>query len=147
MHELMACMASVLILCLFITQAAAGTNTFIEAAYCERKISEYTSEEYTEEEVPAATEELKDELEKMPGVMAEIKGDKLDIRLDGVIGPAEALGITDNSIHIEKDLKLKIRKEEDVQHDGIDGDSPYDDSSYQDADGDESDADILDVNN
>ena len=97
--------------------------------------------------MPAATEELRDELEKMPGVMAEIKGDKLDIRLDGVIGPAEALGITDNSIHIEKDLKLKIRKEEDVQHDGIDGDSPYDDSSDQDADGDESDADILDVNN
>ena len=53
MHELMACTASVLILCLFITQAAAGTNTFIEAAYCERKISEYTSEEYTEEEAEA----------------------------------------------------------------------------------------------
>ena len=41
MHELMACVASMIIMTMFILQTAANTNTFIEAVYCERTISEY----------------------------------------------------------------------------------------------------------
>lgn len=141
----MACTASVIILSLFIAQAAANTNIFIEAAYCERVISEYTSVEYSREEIADNTEKLKKDLEKMPGVRAEISGGKLSIYLDGVIGPASALGIEDNSLHIEKELELKIKEKEDEQSYYNDGDHHDTDAANEGADGNESYDDPGDV--
>lgn len=146
MHELIACTASVIILTLFIAQTAANTNTFIEAAYCERVISEYCEEECSEEELIEKTEELKADLERMPGVRAEVKGGKLDIYLDGIIGPAGSLGITDNSICVEKELKFKVRENENEQSDDDSGDLDVADDPEQDTDGNDYPADPGNVN-
>ena len=146
MHELIACMASVIILTLFIAQTAANTNTFIEAAYSERVISEYCEAECSEEELIEKTEELKADLERMPGVRAEVKGGKLDIYLDGIIGPAGSLGITDNSICVEKELKFKVRENENEQSDDDSGDLDVADDPEQDTDGNDYPADPGNVN-
>ena len=143
MHELMACTASVLILSLFILQTAANTNTFIEAVYCERTISDYLSEEYDKDEMQDRMTEMKEKLEMMPGIKAELEGNRLDLYLEGVIGPANALGITDNCIHIEKKLELKEKAEENEEHDDFSGYPDDPDASEQDADGDER-TDIID---
>ena len=60
MHELMACVASMIIMTMFILQTAANTNTFIEAVYCERTISEYMEEEYAEDEIPEKLKKYQD---------------------------------------------------------------------------------------
>ena len=137
MHELMACTASILILTLFILQTAANTNTFIEAVYCERIITDYVSEEYDEDEIPDRMEEMKEKLGKMPGIKAELNGNTLDLYLEGVIGPANALGVTDDSIHIEKELELKAKVKENEESDGDGRDTDNTGASEQVSDGDE----------
>ena len=137
MHELMACTASILILTLFILQTAANTNTFIEAVYCESVIRDYVSEEYDEDEIPDRMEEMKEKLEMMPGIKAELKGSTLDLYLEGIIGPANALGVKDNRIHIEKELELKAKVKEDEKSDGDGGDIDNADASEQVSDRDE----------
>ena len=145
MHELMACVASMIIMTMFILQTAANTNTFIEAVYCERTISEYMEEEYAEDEIPEKLKELKEDLEKMPGVRADFAGNGLDLFLDGVIGPAKALGIGDNSIHIERELELKTKAVEDEESYNSGGDPYAADASEQDPDGDDLDDDLNDI--
>ena len=145
MHELMACVASMIIMTMFILQTAANTNTFIEAVYCERTISEYMEEEYAEDEIPEKLKELKEDLEKMPGVRADFAGNGLDLFLDGVIGPAKALGISDNSIHIERELELKTKAVEDEEPYNSGGDPYAADASEQDPDGDDLDDDLNDI--
>ena len=145
MHELMACVASMIIMTMFILQTAANTNTFIEAVYCERTISEYMEEEYAEDEIPEKLKELKEDLEKMPGVRADFDGNGLDLFLDGVIGPAKALGISDNSIHIERELELKTKAVEDEEPYNSGGDPYAADASEQDPDGDDLDGDLYDI--
>ncbi len=145
MHELMACVASMIIMTLFIMQTAANTNTFIEAAYCERIISDYAEEEYNEEEITGKMKELKEELERMPGVRAELEENGLDLFLDGAIGPAKALGINDDSIHIERQLELKIKAVEDEEPYDSGGDPYADDASEQDSDGDDLDDPLYDI--
>lgn len=139
MHELIACTASVIILALFIFQSAANTNTFIRAVYCERTVSDYLTEEYEEDEIEKKLLEMKYELERMPGIRAELSENKMDLYLEGVIGPAKALGISDNSIHIEKEIELKVKAEDDEKHDDYDRDPDAISSSEQDPDGDERD--------
>ena len=138
MHELMACTASLIILTLLIAQTAANTNTFIRAAYCERVISEFAVKEYDIDEIQDRTDELKERLEKMPGVGAETEGKKLSVRLDGVIGPADALGIKDNSILIEKDLTLSVKEKEDEKPDDDGGDTDDPGAAEPLPDGDDS---------
>ena len=143
MHELMACVASMIIVTLLLTQVAAGTRTFIEAAYLERKISEYTSREYAEEEIPEKMMDLKEELEEMQGIRAELKDGRLDVYLEGIIGPADILGLDDNYIHIEKELEFRIKVEKDENSDS-DGGNSYDTDAFDqisggDVDGDPSD--------
>ena len=145
MHELMACVASMIIMTMFILQTAANTNTFIEAVYCERTISEYMEEEYAEDEIPEKLKELKEDLERMPGVRADFAGNGLDLFLDGVIGPAKALGISDNSIHIERELELKTKAVEDEEPYDSSGDPYAADASEQDPDGDDLDDDLKDI--
>ena len=146
MHELMACVASMIIMTMFILQTAANTNTFIEAVYCERTISEYMEEEYAEDEMYADSEKPgKEDLEKMPGVRADFAGNGLDLFLDGVIGPAKALGISDNSIHIERELELKTKAVEDEEPYNSGGDPYAADASEQDPDGDDLDGDLYDI--
>ena len=145
MHELMACVASMIIMTMFILQTAANTNTFIEAVYCERTISEYMEEEYAEDEIPEKLKELKEDLEKMPGVRADFAGNGLDLFLDGVIGPAKALGISDNSIHIERELELKTKAVEDEEPYNSGGDPYAADAFEQDPDGDDLDGDLYDI--
>ncbi len=137
MHELMACVASMIIMTMFILQTAANTNTFIEAAYCERIISDYVEEEYAEDEIPEKIKELKKDLERMPGVRAELEGNGLDLFLDGVIGPAKVLGISDDSIHVERQLDLKTKAVEDEEFNNSSGDPFAADTSEQDPDGDD----------
>lgn len=145
MHELMACAASLIIITMFIFQTAANTNTFIEAAYCEKTVSAYTEEECPEEEIPQRMEELKAELEKMPGIRAEFNGGELDLIIDGVIGTPKALGISDNSIHIKRKLEFKVKAAEDEEPDYSSGD-PYDAyASFEDPDGDDIDSDLHDM--
>ncbi len=146
MHELIACTASVIILTLFIAQTAANTNTFIEAAYCERVISEHTSIAYEKDDIDRGLDELKAELEKMPGVRADIRGDTLDVYLDGIVGPAGILGTGDNSIHLEKKLKLDIAEGEDEKPDSYDRYTDDTIASEQDTDGDESSDPLIDMN-
>lgn len=145
MHELMACVASVLILALFILQTAANTNTFIEAVYCEKTVSKYVSEEYPGDEIGTKMLELKDELERMPGVRAELNENKMDLYLDGVIGPAKILGISDNSIHIEKELELKEKVVEDEKPDYSSGAFDNNGVTEHDPDGAEYDYNIDDM--
>lgn len=145
MHELMACAASLIILTLFVSQAAASTNMFIEAAYCERVISEYAEKEFAPEEVDKGMSKLKNELEKMQGVEADISCDKLEVYIDGVIGPADALGIDDNRIRIEKELELKVKEEEDEQFNGNDGDNADTGASDQITDGSGNDDDLSNI--
>ena len=145
MHELMACVASMIIMTMFILQTAANTNTFIEAVYCERTISEYMEEEYAEDEIPEKLKELKEDLERMPGVRADFAGNGLDLFLDGVIGPAKALGISENSIHIERELELKTKAVEDEEPYDSSGDPYAADASEQDPDGDDLDDDLNDI--
>ncbi len=145
MHELMACVASVLIIALFILQTAANTNTFIEAVYCEKTVSKYVSEEYPGDEIGNKMLELKDELERMPGVRAELNENKMDLYLDGVIGPAKILGIRDNSIHIEKELELKEKVMEYEKLDDNSGDFDNNGVTEQDPDGVEYDYNINDM--
>lgn len=145
MHELMACVASMIIMTMFILQTAANTNTFIEAVYCERTISEYMEEEYAEDEIQDKLKELKEDLERMPGVRADFEGNGLDLFLDGVIGSAKALGIGDNSIHIERELELKEKAVEDEEPYNSGGDPYAADASEQDPDGDDLDGDLYDI--
>ena len=145
MHELMACVASMIIMTMFILQTAANTNTFIEAVYCERTISEYMEEEYVEDEIQDKLKELKEDLERMPGVRADFEGNGIDLFLDGVIGPAKALEISDNSIHIERELELKTKAVEDEEPYNSGGDPYAADASEQDPDGDDLDGDLYDI--
>ena len=145
MHELMACVASMIIMTMFILQTAANTNTFIEAVYCERTISEYMEEEYAEDEITEKLKELKEDLEKMPGVRVDLAGNCLDLFLDGVICPDNDLGIGDNIIHIEKELELKIKAVEDEEPYNSGGDPYAADASEQDPDGDDLDGDLYDI--
>ena len=145
MHELMACVASMIIMTMFLMQTAANTNTFIEAVYCERTVTEYAEEEYAEDEIPEKMKELKEDLEKMPGVRAELEGNRLDLFLDGVIGPARTLGISENSIHIERELELKTKAVEDEEPYDSSGDPYAADASEQDPDGDDLDDDLNDI--
>ena len=145
MHELMACVASMIILTMFLMQTVANTNTFIEAVYCERTVSEYAEEEYAEDEIAEKMKELKEDLEKMPGVRADFAGNGLDLFLDGVIGPAKALGISENSIHIERELELKTKAVEDEEPYDSSGDPYAADASEQDPDGDDLDDDLNDI--
>ena len=145
MQELMACVASMIIMTMFILQTAANTNTFIEAVYCERTISEYVEEEYAEDEIPEKLKELKEDLERMPGVRAEFEGNGLDLFLDGVIGPAKALGVRDNSIHIEREIELKTKAVEDEEPYNSSGDPYAADASEQDPDGDDLDGAFYDI--
>ena len=137
MHELMACTASIIILTLFILQTAANTNTFIEAVYCEKTVSEYVSEEYGSDEMAVKMKEMKDELERMPGVRAELNENTLDLYLEGAIGPAKALGISDGSLHIRKELEFREKAVEDEEHDPDSGYTDDTGASEQDTDGDE----------
>ena len=122
MHELMACAASLILLSLMITQTAANTNTFIEAAYCSKTIEQYASEEYEEEEIPFKMRELEEKLEMMPGIEASISGGRMKISLAGVIGPSKVLGIKDNRIVIERTLELKVKEPENEESDNNSGD-------------------------
>ena len=85
------------------------------------------------------------DLEKMPGVRAELEGNRLDLFLDGVIGPARTLGISENSIHIERELELKTKAVEDEEPYDSSGDPYAADASEQDPDGDDLDDDLNDI--
>ena len=140
MHHLITAVASFMILGLFLSQFVANENLFIETLAIERTINEYADREYGEDELEDRLKELKARLDDIPNVKAEIREDRISVRIGDVIGPSEAVGIGDDSILIEKDLKLRIREEKDEEFDNNGGDTGADDTSEQISDGDEPDS-------
>ena len=121
MQELIAACASMMILTLFISQFTANTNLFLEAVSCERTLSYYLEEEYEEEEIPDKLKELEAELSEIPNVRASSGEKGLRIEIEGVIGPRKALGIRDDTIVIEKDIRLKIKEKDHEEPDNSGG--------------------------
>ena len=121
MQELIAASASLLILTLFISQFTANTRLFIEAVRCERTVSSYYEREYEEEEVPVKLKEMEEELSRIPGVSADLGEGGIKIEISGAIGPKKALGISDDTIVIEKDLNLRVKEKENEEPDNGSG--------------------------
>lgn len=139
MHELITGLASLIILGLFVSQFVAGTNLYFEACAIGRTVNEYVNCEYEENEIEQKLEELKNKINEIPNTRAEIKGDGLSIRIDDVIGPASACGIEDNSITIEKNIKLRTKEETHEESDNNGGAPDSDGTSGPVPDGTEHD--------
>ena len=132
MHELITAVGALIVISLFISQFAASENLFIEAVTVERTVNAYLEKEYDESETEEKLGELCHDISEIPNVRGSIKGDRLVIRIDNVIGPAGALGISDNSIELEKEIKLRIREEDsDEEHDDDSGTPDIDGASWQ----------------
>ena len=140
MHHLITAVASLMILGLLLSQFVANENLFVETLALERTINSYIGEEYSEDEMEQKIQELKDRLEKIPNLKAEIKDDKLTVKLGGIIGPSKALGIRDNEILIEKDLELRVREDEHEELDDNSGTAGADGDPQPISDGDEPDS-------
>lgn len=146
MHELMAAVASLMILTLMISQFAANTKLFIEACQVERTVSYYCEKEYGENEVSDAMINLERDLNEIPNVRAETSGGGLKIEIDGVIGPETALGIRDNRITVEKEISLRIKEGEDNEEpDNNGGNNNSDGNSEQIPDGIEYDSTVVGI--
>ena len=140
MHHLITAVASMMILMLFLSQFVANVNLFIETIHAERIINGYLEQEYDVDEAEFKMEEMKNKLCEIPNVKAELSDDGLRITINKVIGPSEIAGIEDNTIVIEKNLKLNIREEEDEEPDNNGGDTDIDGDPEPISDGDESDS-------
>ncbi|MBO5994047.1 MAG: hypothetical protein J6Q41_00865 [Firmicutes bacterium] len=140
MHHLITAVASLMILGLLLSQFVANENIFVETLALERAINTYADKEYDEDEVEQKMQELKDRLDRIPNVKAEIRDDKLSVRLSGIIGPSKALGIRDNEILIEKDLEFRVREDEHEEFDDNSGTAGADGPPQPISDGDEPDS-------
>ncbi len=146
MQELIAAVASLMILTLMLSQFAANTKLFIEACQIERTVSFYCEKEYDEIEASDAMINLEKDLNEIPNVRAETSGGGLRINIDGVIGPEKALGIRDNSITIEKEISLRIKEgEENEEPDNNSGNNNFDGNFEQISDGTEYDSTVVDL--
>ena len=130
MHHLITAVASLMILGLMLSQFVANENLFVETLALERTINSYIGEEYSEDEMEQKIQELKERLEKIPNLKAEIKDDKLTVKL----------GIRDNEILIEKDLELRVREDEHEELDDNSGTAGADGDPQPISDGDEPDS-------
>ncbi len=146
MQELIAAVASLMILTLMLSQFAANTKLFIEACQIERTVSFYCEKEYDEIETSDAMINLEKDLNEIPNVRAETSGGGLRINIDGVIGPEKALGIRDNSITIEKEISLRIKEgEENEEPVNNSGNNNFDGNFEQISDGTEYDSTVVDL--
>ena len=126
MHHLITAVGSIMILMLFISQFAANEKVFLETLAVEREINAFLANEYEEPELPDRIRELEKNINDIPNVSAVIRGTRLSVTLENVIGPSSAVTGKDNSIIIEKDLELRIKEENDEESIDNDGDPPSD---------------------
>ena len=97
MHELITSVASILIMSLFVMQFAMSENLYLELSACEKVISDY---EKSAERDQAGR---RTDLERIPNVSAEVRGEKVELTIDNIIVPIWNDG--DNQIKIIKELR------------------------------------------
>ena len=123
MHELISAAAAMILLSIFIFQAAADEKLLLETLALERILNEYAEEEFSEDEEEEKLEELTDRIGRIPNVDPEIRNGKLSITIHGIIGPSGIVRSEENRITIEKDFSLRIKEPENEEPDDSSGDN------------------------
>ena len=118
MHELITSVASVIILALYVMQFAMCENLYLELSACERILTEYDRNGYEGE---IAAMELKDSLERIPNVSADVIGQMVEITIENIVVPVWNKG--DNCIKVVRELGNE-------EHDNYDGCSPDDEHAH-----------------
>ena len=142
MHELITAVGSLLIISLFISQFAANENLYLETVEIKHTVERYLEEEYDEDEIPMKMDELVKDLNGIPNTSARRTREGVDITISGVIGPDGALGISDNTIKINKRIDLKLKEDTNEESDNNGGTPDIDGTSEPVSDGYESDSAI-----